>query len=151
MSARAIAVVGAALLLASCSRNSDEDEVEQRPRHGAMGADFALTSESITLPTDEAEMWPAGPGAEQIDLNCRACHSPSMVLTQPPLSHDEWVKVIDKMRTTYKAAVNEQDIPAILAYLDNFSAKQLATMPAPGPAASASPGAPPASGRGSGQ
>lgn len=150
MSARAIAVIGAALLLAGCSRSPDAGQDEQQPRRSALGADFALTSQSITLPTDETEKWPPGPGAEQIETNCRACHSPSMVLTQPPLSHDEWVKVIDKMRTTYKAVINEQDIPMILAYLDNFSAKQLATMPASTPAASASPAAP-GSGPGSGQ
>lgn len=148
MSARAIAVVGAALLLAGCSRNSAD--AERQPRRSAMGKDFALTSQSITVPADDSEQWPAGPGAEQMDANCRACHSPSFVLTQPPLSHDEWVKVVDKMRTTYKAAVNEQDIPMILAYLDNFSAQQLATMPRPGLAASA-PSAAPTSGAGAGQ
>lgn len=150
MSARAIAVAGAALLLAGCSGSPDKGQAEQQPRRGAMGNDFALTRQSIALPTDETETWPAGPGAEQIDVNCRACHSPSMVLTQPPLSHDEWVRVVDKMRTTYRAAINDEDLPMILAYLDNFSARQLARMPASGPAASASPTAPD-SGAGSGR
>lgn len=142
MSARAIAVVGAALLLAGCSGSPDKGQAEQQPRRSAMGNDFALTSQSITLPTDETETWPAGPGAEQIETNCRACHSPSMVLTQPPLSREEWVKVVDKMRNTYRAVINEEDLPMILAYLDNFSARQRARMPASGPAASTPPAAP---------
>lgn len=120
MNARMIAAAGAALVLASCSASPDQD------RPSAMGKEFALTSQSITLPTDETEKWPAGPGAEQIDGNCRACHSPSMVLTQPPLSHDEWVKVVDKMKTVYKAPISDQDLPMIMAYLDNLSARQLA-------------------------
>lgn len=148
MSARAIAAAGAVLLLAGCSGSPDKGKAEQQqPRRSAMGNDFALTSQNIALPTDETETWPAGPGAEQIDTNCRACHSPSMVLTQPPLSHDEWVKVVDKMRTTYRAVINDEDLPMILTYLDNFSARQRA---ASGPAASASPAAP-ASGAGSGR
>lgn len=126
MNARLIVLAGTALIVGSCSRSEKESKPAEMSRPTAMGKDFFLTSQSITLPTDENETWPAGPGAEQIDVNCRACHSPSMVLTQPPLSHEEWVKVIDKMRTTYKAAINESDVPMILAYLDEYSARQLA-------------------------
>jgi hypothetical protein len=54
-----------------------------------------------------------------------------MVLTQPPLTHEEWVKVVDKMRTTYKAAISEEDMPMILAYLDAFSARQAAANSTP--------------------
>lgn len=125
MNAAMIALAGAAILLAGCSGGQDKERANQ-PRPSAMGKEFALTSQSIALPTDETERWPAGPGVEQIDVNCRACHSPSMVLTQPPLSHDEWAKVVDKMKTTYKAPIDDKDLPMILAYLDDFSAKQLA-------------------------
>jgi cytochrome c5 len=137
MNIRWTAAASLALLVAACSGGSKDDRAAAQQRASAMGKDFALTKQSITMPTDETETWPAGPGDEQVDVNCRACHSPSMVLAQPPLKHDEWVKVIDKMRTVYKASINEADMPQILAYLDDFSARQSAAgqSAAPGSAA----------------
>lgn len=105
--------------LAACSK-SGTDDAGNNP---AMGKDFKLTSETITLPSDADEEFPAGPGAEAINNNCRACHSPSMVLVQPPLTHEEWVAEVDKMRNTFKAPIDEAAIPDIIAYLDGYSAK----------------------------
>lgn len=90
--------------------------------------DFKPVGASITLPDAFKETFPAGPGAEAMDNNCRTCHSPSMVLVQPPLKHDEWAKEIDKMIKVYKAPVNAADLPAIAAYLDALSAKQAASL-----------------------
>lgn len=107
----------AALLLAGCSSNSADDS------NPAMSKDFKLTSESIELPSDADQVFPDGPGAEAMNNNCRACHSPSMVLVQPPLTHDQWVHEVDKMRDTFKAPIDEAAIPDIIAYLDGYSTK----------------------------
>ena len=102
----------------------------------SVGQDFALQSVSVSFPPDKTAEFPAGAGADAINNNCRACHSPAMILTQPPLKHEEWVKEIDKMRTTFKAPVNDADVPAILTYLDNLSARQNeGSLAAPGAAA----------------
>lgn len=119
-----ILLAGATLFsVAACSANGGKDAADAA-RPSAMGADFALTSQSITLPVDANETFPAGPHADAMEANCRACHSPSMILVQPPLSHDDWAKEVDKMRSVYKASVAEEDVPAILAYLDDYSARQ---------------------------
>lgn len=133
---RCAATCLAALLTCACSMvpgdaRSDADDA----RKSALGKDFALVPASITLPMDDAETFPGGPNVALVETNCRACHSPSMILTQPPLSHEEWVKEVSKMRTTFKAVVPEEDVPGILAYLDDFSAKQVrgAAKPAAAP------------------
>ena len=40
-----------------------------------------------------------------------------MVLTQPRLSRAVWQAEVEKMRNTYRAPVNEKDVPAIADYL----------------------------------
>ncbi|MGH6785243.1 MAG: cytochrome c [Novosphingobium sp.] len=101
------------LALAACSKGQ---------QGGTLPADFKLTSVSVTMPDASSETFPAGPGAEAMNANCASCHSPAMVLVQPPLSHEDWVKSIDKMRKVYKAPIAEADVPAILGYLDALSA-----------------------------
>lgn len=115
------------LVLAACS-SGDSAKV-------TLPKDFKLKSASITLPDWSKERFPAGPGAEAMDNNCRTCHSPSMVLVQPPLKHEDWAKELDKMRNVYKAPVPDSEIPAIAAYLDAYSAKLEATLGAGRPVA----------------
>jgi cytochrome c5 len=90
------------------------------PSHVA-GGGFTLTSVSVTFP-DQAQ-YPAGPGADVMNSNCTACHSPSMVLNQPRLSSDQWKATVEKMRETYKAPVAEKDVPAIVNFLNAMSAQ----------------------------
>lgn len=104
-----------ALALAGCGKPADKT---------SLPPGFKLTTTAVTLPDASAEAYPAGPGAAAMDANCRACHSPSMVLLQPPLKHEDWVKELDKMRGAYKAPINAADEPAILDYLDVLSAGQ---------------------------
>lgn len=117
ITSRTIVALATLGLLAACSKGQDAGNV-------TLPKDFKLTNASITLPDPSGEMFPAGPGSDAMDNNCRACHSPAMVLTQPPLKHEDWVKTVDKMRNVFKAPVQESDIPAILGYLDAYSAKQ---------------------------
>lgn len=107
-----------ALALAGCSKGGKESGTVTLPR------DFKLVSVSADFPVGAEEEFPAGPQADAINNNCRACHSPSMVLVQPPLSHDEWVKVVDKMLHTFKAPVPDSEVPRILEYLDAHSTSE---------------------------
>lgn len=84
---------------------------------------LALTSVSVTLP-DDTEEFPAGAHADLVNANCRACHSASMILTQPPLSVDQWQAEVKKMREVYKAPVADADVPGIVSYLSAMSLRQ---------------------------
>lgn len=83
---------------------------------------LTLVSTAVTLPVD-AGSFPPGPHVDAIAANCTACHSPSMVLTQPPLTADQWRAEVKKMREVYKATVAEEDVPLIVAYLVDRSRK----------------------------
>ncbi len=79
-----------------------------------------LTSTSVTLPTDYEVEYPAGPEVQAMNDNCRACHSPSMVLVQPPLSQADWGKIVHKMIDVYKAPIDPADLPKIMTYLGSL-------------------------------
>ena len=40
-----------------------------------------------------------------------------MVLDQPPMTRAKWQAVVDKMRSSYKAPVNDEDAKAVVDYL----------------------------------
>ncbi len=71
---------------------------------------------SVTLPEDKGE-FPDRPGKDAMIANCAGCHSPSMILTQPRLTEDQWKGTIKKMREIYKAPINPAADPDILDYL----------------------------------
>jgi hypothetical protein len=98
---RAVAALAPALLaLAAC------DSAPQ----------VAFADASITLPDDPLDL-PDGPGRQAVIENCVACHSPSTMLQQPKVSREKWQSIIDKMRTLYKAPIDEAAVPAILDYM----------------------------------
>jgi len=80
------------------------------------GAGVTLHSVNVNFP-DPGRMFPGDAKADAINNNCLACHSAGMVLAQPALSRTEWQSEVDKMRSTYKAPVEESDVPAIVDYL----------------------------------
>lgn len=84
--------------------------------------DVRFVDVSVALPADDGR-FPDGPGAEEVTTNCGACHSPSMILTQPRLSTEQWKSTIGKMREVYKAEIDPAAEPKILAYLEAMSAK----------------------------
>lgn len=73
---------------------------------------IALASQTITLPPESATL-----PAEILTVNCTACHSPEMILTQPRLKPEQWQAEVTKMRGAYKAPIDEKDDPAIVAAL----------------------------------
>jgi hypothetical protein len=80
------------------------------------GVGVTLHSVNVNFP-DSGRMFPSDSKADAINNNCLACHSAGMVLTQPALSRAEWQSEVEKMRSTYKAPVEESDVPAIVDYL----------------------------------
>lgn len=141
---RAIILAAAAgMIVAGCSVKKQEGGGTSAAGPSSLPSDFKLTSASITLPDDSGELYPAGPGLEAMNANCRSCHSPSMVLNQPPLSHEAWAKIVEKMREVYKAPMEDSAEPAILAYLDNLSAKEGGVRKAAAPASAAAGSAAP--------
>jgi mono/diheme cytochrome c family protein len=75
-----------------------------------------FTDVAVTLPEDTGE-FPDRPGKQAMIANCAGCHSPSMILTQPRLTADQWKGTIKKMREVYKAPIDPAAEADILAYL----------------------------------
>lgn len=99
--------IGLVLLLSSCNAPS-------APKTDTLPKDFALRPAAITLPAERITLPPA---AEIVTINCTACHSPEMILSQPRLDAATWQKEIDKMRTAYRATINPRDDAALIAAL----------------------------------
>ena len=77
---------------------------------------FVLKSVSVELPTSDIS-FPGGASADAINANCLACHSASMVLTQPNLAKTAWAAEVDKMIHTFKAPIDQRNATAIVDYL----------------------------------
>ena len=74
-----------------------------------------LRSVNVDFPNRDRQF--EGPGADVVNNNCLTCHSAGMVLTQPRLPRAVWQAEVEKMRNTYKAPVDAEDVPAIVDYL----------------------------------
>jgi len=79
----------------------------------------ALKSVSVDLPAGD-QMFPGDAAADAVNANCLACHSVEMVLNQPSLPKATWEATVHKMINVYKAPIQDADIPAIVAYLDQL-------------------------------
>jgi hypothetical protein len=86
------------------------------PHPGDTETITTLKSLKLDVPTSDT-MFPAGPGSNEINNNCLACHSADHVLNQPSLSRVAWQEVVDKMITAYKAPISADDAKAIVDYL----------------------------------
>jgi cytochrome c5 len=86
------------------------------PLPGQTATLTTLKSLKLNVPTSDA-MFPPGPGSDQINNNCLACHSADHVLNQPSLSREAWQEVVDKMIRAYKAPISADDAKAIVDYL----------------------------------
>ncbi len=91
-------------------------QAQQPAAASVTAAGVTLKSVGVTLPTGDST-FSGGAEAEAINNNCTACHSTGMVLNQPALSPSVWQQEVDKMRAQYKAPVDPQAVPAIVAYL----------------------------------
>ena len=110
ISARQTLPLFALAMLGACERYATPQEA----RGSGTATPIAITSQSIALPAETATL-PAT--AEIVTLNCTACHSAELILTQPRLKPDQWQAELTKMRGAYKATIDEKDDPAIIAAL----------------------------------
>ena len=83
------------------------------------GNGITLQSVNLEFP-DSDRSFPGGSAADIVNANCTACHSPGMILNQPALTQAQWHAEAEKMRNDFKAPIDEQDVPAIVAYLTQF-------------------------------
>lgn len=120
-----VAVTGASLFLTGTPAGrgtalADQASVASAPAASpptvVSAAGVTLTSLSVELPASD-RMFPDGPGADAINNNCLGCHSAAMVINQPPLPRSAWQAEVGKMRSLFKAPVDEGDVPAIVDYL----------------------------------
>jgi hypothetical protein len=75
-----------------------------------------LKSPHAEMPTSDL-MFPPGPGADEIDAGCLACHSADHVLNQPSLTRENWTEVVNKMIKAYKAPIDPDMAAKIVDYL----------------------------------
>ena len=77
---------------------------------------------SVDLP-DGLKLFPPGDGAQIANSQCLICHSTEMVLTQPPLTLDEWTAEIGKMRNTYGAPLPAEQVGILATYLHGIDGR----------------------------
>jgi len=82
----------------------------------SMSSPPAWAAVEVQLPVSNAS-FPAGQGSDIANAQCLICHSAGMVLHQPPLTLNEWVGEINKMRTVYGAPMPAGQIDALAKYL----------------------------------
>ena len=70
----------------------------------------------VELPVSETP-FPPGPGSEIATSQCLICHSAGMILRQPPLTQEQWLAEINKMRNAFGATIPAEQIDALTHYL----------------------------------
>jgi hypothetical protein len=77
---------------------------------------------SVDLPASQTP-FPPGDGAVIANAQCLICHSAGMVLRQPPLTQDEWVGEINKMRNSYGAPLPAEQVEPLALYLHSINGR----------------------------
>jgi hypothetical protein len=75
-----------------------------------------LKSPNAEMPASD-QMFPEGPGSDEINSSCLACHSADHVLNQPALTREAWQEVVTKMVKAYKAPIDPDTEAKIVDYL----------------------------------
>jgi mono/diheme cytochrome c family protein len=83
---------------------------------------------SVELPASQVS-FPPGDGSVIANAYCLICHSAGMVLRQPPLTLDEWIGEINKMRNAFGAPLPADQIDAVAKYLHSINGAQSAKGP----------------------
>jgi hypothetical protein len=81
-----------------------------------------LKSPNVEVPSSDM-MFPAGPGSDEINSGCLACHSADHVLNQPSLTRENWQEIVTKMIKAYKAPIDPGDATKIVDYLTRLKGK----------------------------
>jgi mono/diheme cytochrome c family protein len=91
-------------------------------KEAAKGPIQKWTKVSVDLPSSQTP-FPPGNGAVIANAQCLICHSAGMVLRQPPLTQDEWVGEINKMRNAYGAPLPADQVEALAKYLHGINGR----------------------------
>jgi hypothetical protein len=78
---------------------------------------------SVELPVSQVS-FPLGNGSVIANAYCLICHSAGMVLRQPPLTQDEWIVEITKMRNAFGAPIPADQVQALAQYLRSINGLQ---------------------------
>lgn len=89
---------------------------------GALLAISALAhagSKSMVLPPDGVQLKSSSlPGYAKAQAVCAACHSAEYMQYQPPTAaRPYWEAMVRRMKTVFKAPIDDADIPLIVDYL----------------------------------
>jgi mono/diheme cytochrome c family protein len=77
---------------------------------------------SVELPASQTP-FPPGDGSVIANAQCLICHSAGMVLRQPPLTQDEWIGEINKMRNSFGAPLPAEQVEALALYLHSINGR----------------------------
>jgi len=74
---------------------------------------------SITLPPDGVQLKASPlPGYAKAQAQCVACHSAEYLQYQPPTAaRPYWEAMVKRMKTVFKAPIDDADIPVLVDYL----------------------------------
>jgi mono/diheme cytochrome c family protein len=77
------------------------------------------TVKNLALPPDAVQLKPSAlPGFATAQNNCVACHSAEYMLYQPPTSaRPYWDAMVKRMKTVFKARIEDADMPVIVDYM----------------------------------
>ena len=106
-------LLGVALAVGLASPRTTDSQPTSEKR--ASGPAQRWSKVSVVLPTSENQ-FPPGNGSN-ITVQCLICHSAGMVLRQPPLTLDEWVGEINKMRNAFGAPLPADQVDTLAKYL----------------------------------
>lgn len=93
----------------------------------ALAACAPMGTKRIELPPDPVQLKVSAlPGYAKAQANCMACHSAEYMLYQPPTAQRPyWDAMVKRMKTVFKAPINDTDMPEIVDYLaQTYGAEQ---------------------------
>jgi hypothetical protein len=78
-----------------------------------------MGTKRIELPPDPVQLKVSAlPGYAKAQASCMACHSAEYMLYQPPTApRPYWDAMVKRMKTVFKAPINDADMPEIVDYL----------------------------------
>jgi mono/diheme cytochrome c family protein len=120
---RNVALIRAVPILLGIALATGVAYSEPAVKEAARGPVQKWAKVSVDLPTSPT-LFPPGNGADIANGECLICHSAGMVLRQPPLTQDEWVGEINKMRNSFGAPLPADQVDALARYLYGISGRQ---------------------------
>ncbi|WP_374568132.1 cytochrome c, class I [Ideonella sp.] len=85
---------------------------------GGIGNAFAVVK-TMAGPPDTVVLQPSPlPGYQKAMTSCTSCHSAEYMQYQPPTAPRKyWDAMVHRMKTVFKAPIDDADMPAIVDYL----------------------------------